>query len=798
MKKYIKYFKKIKNIFSPKFKYLKYYKKLAINENWILLESQHGRGIDGNIFYILYELNKNKYKNFEIFLIVNKNSIEKIKIKLEKYNLKAKLIFIGSKEYYKIIASAKYLINDNTFQSFFIKKAGQIYLNTWHGTPLKTLGREMKKDFHNIGNAQKNFIVADYLLYPNEFTFEKITKDYMIRSLTKATYILAEYPRNEGLIWNNVETIKEEMNLTNKKIYIYMPTWRGVVSKIDSKSNTYIQYFLYEIDKKLNDDEILFVNLHPIASKGISFYGLKRIKKFPDKYETYDFLKISDVLITDYSSVMFDYMQTGKKCVLFTYDKEEYFHNRGLYIDLNDLPFKQAENIGDLMSEIRNIHTEYETKDIEKFIPYDAHNVTEKILDLVLFNKNNNLNIIEEKPDQRENVLIYVGSLQKNGITTAMRNLIENLDLNKRNYYLTFYAASVASNAETLNIFPKEINYIGIMGKANFNIIEKIIFALYALKVINYEIFFKYLKKAYRLETKRNFGDTQFSNVIHYTGYGYKGLTLFSQFNSSKTVFVHSNMVEEVNNNRVNPKRLDVVYHNYDNIAIVTNDMLEPTKQIMKNKKIENIEVVNSVIDYQNIKKLSEYEVSFDKDTISSFREKELLKILDNRKYKKYITIGRYSKEKGHFRLINAFNRIWKNNKDAYLIIIGGHGNMYEKTINYIESLDCGSNIITIRSISNPFPILKKCDYFVLSSFYEGFGLVLAEADILGLPVISTDILGPRTFMKENGGKLVPNSEDGIYEGMLDLLNGKIEVMNIDYEEYNRKAINAFENLLKN
>ncbi|MDI9540571.1 MAG: glycosyltransferase [Bacillota bacterium] len=704
---------------------------------------------------------------------------------------------MGSKEYYKVIASAKYLINDNTFQSFFIKKDGQIYLNTWHGTPLKTLGREMVKDFHNIGNAQKNFIVADYLLYPNEFTFEKITNDYMIKSLTKATHILAEYPRNEGLVWDNVEKIKEEMNLTNKKIYTYMPTWRGVVSKIDSKSNTYIQYFLYEIDKKLKDDEILFVNLHPIASKGISFYGLKKIKKFPDRYETYDFLKISDVLITDYSSVMFDYMQTGKKCVLFTFDKEEYFHNRGLYINLKDLPFKQTENIEDLMNEIRSMHIKYENKDINKFIPYDARNVTEKILDLVIFNKNNNLKIIKQKPNQKENVLIYAGSLQKNGITTAMKNLIENLDLNKRNYYLTFYAASIAGNSETLNSFPKEINYIGIMGKANFNIVEKIVFALYGLKIINYKLFFKCLKKAYGLEIKRNFGNIQFSNVIHYTGYGYKGLTLFSQFNSTKTVFVHSNMVEEVKNNRVNPKRLDVVYHNYDNIAIVTNDMFKPTKQIMKNKKIEKIKVINNVIDYQNIKILSKCEVSFDKNTISSFTEEELLNILENKKSKKYITIGRYSKEKGHFRLINAFNRIWVNNKDTYLIIIGGHGNIYEKTINYIASLECGTNIITIKSISNPFPILKKCDYFVLSSFYEGFGLVLAEADILGLPVISTDILGPRTFMKENGGKLVPNSEDGIYEGMLDLLNGKIKAMNIDYEEYNRKAIHAFENLLK-
>ena len=92
---------------------------------------------------------------------------------------------------------------------------------------------------------------------------------------------------------------------------------------------------------------------------------------------------------------------------------------------------------------------------------------------------------------------------------------------------------------------------------------------------------------------------------------------------------------------------------------------------------------------------------------------------------------------------------------------------------------------------------MKKCDYFVLSSLYEGFGIVIAEADILGKPVISTDIEGPRCFMKEHKGMLVENSEDGFYNGMKELLNDEIKVMNVDYEEYNKNAIEQFENLLK-
>ena len=98
-------------------------------------------------------------------------------------------------------------------------------------------------------------------------------------------------------------------------------------------------------------------------------------------------------------------------------------------------------------------------------------------------------------------------------------------------------------------------------------------------------------------------------------------------------------------------------------------------------------------------------------------------------------------------------------------------------------------------NMPNPYNLLAKCDYFILSSLYEGFGLVIAEADIVGLPVISTDIDGPRTFMKKHGGTLVENSEDGILDGMRLLAEGKIKPMNVDYEKYNDEVRAQFDSL---
>ena len=213
-------------------------------------------------------------------------------------------------------------------------------------------------------------------------------------------------------------------------------------------------------------------------------------------------------------------------------------------------------------------------------------------------------------------------------------------------------------------------------------------------------------------------------------------------------------------------------------------------------KKKDNIYVAHNIIDYKNVLQKSEKEVAFDDFTVSNVTLERLKEVLDSN-YKKYVTIGRFSPEKGHERLIRAFDRIYREDNECYLVIIGGNGKNYQHTLEIINEMESKDNIILVNTVSNPYSILKKCDYFVLSSFYEGFGIVIAEADILKKPVVSTDITGPRNFMRSNGGTLVENSENGLYEGMKLLKNNKVRLMNVDYEKYNQKAIQEFYKLLE-
>jgi len=274
------------------------------------------------------------------------------------------------------------------------------------------------------------------------------------------------------------------------------------------------------------------------------------------------------------------------------------------------------------------------------------------------------------------------------------------------------------------------------------------------------------------------------------------------QMPCNRIIYVHSDMEKEIKlRANANAGLLSHAYKKYDSVAAVTEGMIPPAKRIAESFReagapSPNFALCRNVIDHKRIRRLGEQELQFDETTVLNVEEEKLLEALASNK-KKFISIGRFSIEKGHERLIKAFERLHKEQPDTCLFIIGGHGDLWNKTMQQVEESSCPDAVFLIRYMSNPYPLVKQCDYFVLSSLYEGFGLVLAEADILGLPCFSTNIDGPRGFMQKYGGLLVADNENGLLEGMHACLNGKIaDKLNIDYEQYNKEAVEQFEALL--
>ncbi len=788
--------------------YAKWIKNSYIDEKAILLESQQGKEISGNMFYILQELAFNpQYTGFKLYCSCRKKTKRKIKAILDSYNIKnVTYAPVYSFTYMKALATSKYLFNDNTFLPYFNKKEGQIYVNTWHGTPLKTLGKAIKNSNHNIGNAQKNFLFADYLLYPNEYTMEHMLEDYMLKNIVKNKIVLNGYPRNT-VFFNKerAEEIRQKEAQGYNRIYAYMPTWRGALGSIDGDANDLQKEYLDLLDKQLSDDEILFVNLHPIAIKSLDLSSYKHIKKFPAQYETYDFLNCTDCLITDYSSVFYDYAVTGKKCILFAYDEEEYFADRGVYKPFSALPFPKVATVDDLLTELRSEKKYDDTDFLKEYCPYDCADATKNLLNLVIEGKISEKTEVRDMPSNgKKNVLMYAGNLDRNGITTSIFNLLNNVDRNECNYYVCFPANKAQNHQDTIAALPDGVSYIPTHGGMNLSVSKNILWhvflmlCLFKINIFKVGAINKLLKDEWALEVKRNFGNAHFDNAIQFNGYSPRYILFFAGFQCNKTIFVHNDMVEEIRT-KGNQRRdiLEYAYSTYDNVALVTEDLIEPTSTFVKNT--DRFKIAHNVIAYKDTVERGKLELAFDENvTQCNIEFDELKRILDS-DARVIVTVGRYSPEKGHERMVDAFNRVWQDNKDTYFVIIGGYQNygLYDKLLEKIKTMPCGKNVILVLSMSNPLPLIKACDGFILGSFYEGFGLVIVEADILGLPVVSTDITGPRLFMKNNNGTLVENTDAGVEEGFRLLIEGKVPLLTTDYNKYNENAVNEFYELLK-
>lgn len=795
-----KVIRKLKNHYLAKCNYIKYYAKYSVIENHILLESQQGKEYGGNIYYLIKELvSKSEYQDYKIFLSVIESKIEEAQEFYKMRNIE-NVVFIktNTSKYFKTIASAKYLINDNTFLPFFIKKEEQIYLNTWHGTPLKTLGKKIKNDLHNIGNTQRNFVCADYLLYPNNYTKQHMIEDYMLENICDTHVLLEGYPRNQAFYDEELKkAIKEKYNICDKKIIAYMPTWRGTLSRQNSQiQEANLQYIFEELDKNLAQDQIVFVNLHPIEKATIDFSVYKKVIPFPKEYETYEFLNIADVLVTDYSSVFFDFLNTGKKIILYTYDRESYLSDRGLYRELESFPFPIVEKMEDLIREI-NIPKEYNDTDLRnEFCPYDGKNVSEKLCEKVILNRDSIICEESMASNGKKNVFIFGGRLANNGITMSLKNLLTFVDREKYNFYVLVETRAVRKSLAQLDDISQYVNYYPLKGQMNLTLWQKLVLRLYDRKLMKTELFIKMFKHAYQYELQRLFGGMKVDCLINFTGYSLKKTNLFSQYKGKKIIYVHSDMGKEIKT-RSNQRYdlLHYAYNQYDKVAVVTKDMVDPTYRISGKK--DNIVVCKNIIIDEEIREKSNRPIEFDKQTTVYPDEYHLKKLLGS-DVKRFINVGRYSPEKGQLRLLEAFARIHANNLHTALIIIGGasKGGYYDTVEACVKELHLEDCVVLIKAISNPFPIIKQCDYFVMSSFYEGFGLVIAEADILNKPVISVNIQGPAGFMKEHGGTMVENSEDGIYTGMCMLLNEEIAPMNIDYKKYNKEALAGFEALI--
>src|SRR5699024_5231409 len=164
--------------------YTNYYKNKKIDENRILYESRNGKNISDSPYAIFKYLLENKdFNNYvHIWSLDSKKTINFYREKFSEFK-NVKFVLRHSNEYLKEISRVKYLFNNSSFPIYFSTKNQQIYVNTWHGTPLKHLGLDLENGVLGIQNLTRNFLHSRYILTQNKHTTDIFKKSFQLENL---------------------------------------------------------------------------------------------------------------------------------------------------------------------------------------------------------------------------------------------------------------------------------------------------------------------------------------------------------------------------------------------------------------------------------------------------------------------------------------------------------------------------------------------------------------------------------------------------------------------------------------
>ena len=369
---------------------------IPANEKIILFESGNGRNYSGNPRYI-YEEILNQGLNDEFKCVW---SLIDTDIKIPGNPVKVRRSYF--KFLYYTLRSGAWIF-DARHLYYLRKNKKAKYVQTWHGTPLKKLALDMEyMDMNGSQDIERyhqefrdNSLLWQYLISQNPFSSEIFRSAFDF----KGEMLEIGYPRNDILINRNnaedIDEIKSRFNIPkDKKIILYAPTWR------DNQYHDNHEYkFATEMDfdkmhKELGDEYTLIVKFHYLVKENIDWSRYDNfVIECDAEWDIQELYLISDMMITDYSSVMFDYSILKRPMIFFAYDLDNYKNNlRGFYFDMfEEVPGPICQTNEEMIEFIKNYTEEdYQTqfgekykKWSEKFNPFDDGNASKKVIELI-------------------------------------------------------------------------------------------------------------------------------------------------------------------------------------------------------------------------------------------------------------------------------------------------------------------------------------------------------------------------------------------------------------------------------
>lgn len=387
--------KKKRGLFGKPIQYWRFldkyiFQKMPTKENWVFVESFFGKSYSDSPKYLyeyLYDTYGNKYR---YIWCLNKRAPE---MKGHPSICKRHTL-----RYVYYTSRAKYFICNTRQPGWFKKRPNVIYLETWHGTPLKKLAFDLD-DIHAASQDHKKLFYRqgkawNYLISDNRFSTDVFERAFCF---PREKIIEIGYPRNDILYAPNKDEIAKEVKREfgipeDKRVILYAPTWRDNQFYSKGKYKFTLALDLDRMRKEFGKDSVILLRTHYYIADILDLSSYDGFVYNGSQYNDISRLYLaSDICITDYSSVFFDFANLRRPMLFFAYDYEDYKGEiRGMYFDMNkELPGPILQTNDELVEALHNMdevtekYKERYDKFYEKFCSVDDGFASKRAIDIV-------------------------------------------------------------------------------------------------------------------------------------------------------------------------------------------------------------------------------------------------------------------------------------------------------------------------------------------------------------------------------------------------------------------------------
>lgn len=243
-----------------------------------------------------------------------------------------------SAAYYDALARSRWIVANDTLDRRYVKRPGTTYVQTWHGTPVKRLGHDLpvlrSRDTTYLDHLDHDVAAWDLLVSPNAFSTAVFRRAFRY----DGEVVESGYPRNDLLSAPDRDAVREKvrdaLGVGDRKVLLWLPTWRDHL-------HAEVGYqFTMGLDVEaaraaLSPGWLLLVRGHHHTAASMPPLGDDFVRDVTDHPDVRELYLAADVLVSDYSSAMFDFAVTGRPVVVFAWDLDEYRDDvRGFYLDL--------------------------------------------------------------------------------------------------------------------------------------------------------------------------------------------------------------------------------------------------------------------------------------------------------------------------------------------------------------------------------------------------------------------------------------------------------------------------------